>query len=104
MLFIPVIELVFDIKPIYLDALACRSERIQGALNTHSEVDWQVVAFVHGWSLSQLGIRASKKFETAWQHYPTVGLRTLEESIRIGRYLIHAERHADYHLFIESEI
>lgn len=59
---------------------------IGGAINTHKEVDWELVGYVHGFG--PRGVMHALHFEAMWQHHPYYGTPTVSDAVRVARYLV----------------
>lgn len=75
----------------------------QGSLTTADYVDWILVAYVHGFPLSELGVINAFAFETAWRRFPAPRNRPVEDTIKIGRYLIANAELRDPPLYLRME-
>lgn len=69
---------------------------IGGAINTHSEVDWVVVSYVHGFQAGKVGRTNAYAFESRWQHTRWRLPRTMDSCIDLGRMLIASSELQQY--------
>lgn len=65
-----------------------RAPYIGGAVNPHKEMDWVVVAYVHGFGDGSAGRKRAYRFEYQWQHTRWVMPRTRDSCIDLARMLI----------------